>query len=70
MTKMQVGEKREEKKNSIAVQRRKSGQELKQGGILETGADAEAWRGVLTGLLPIVCSAHLLKEPRQNDCDV
>jgi hypothetical protein len=45
---------------------RKSGQELKWGRNLEAGADAEAGcEGVLlTGLLPKVCSACSLIEPR------
>lgn len=36
-------------------------QELKQGRLLEAGADVEA---KLTGLLLVVCTAHFLTAPR------
>lgn len=50
----------------IAHHGRKPGQELKQGRILEAGADAEARRVLLTGLLTMAYSACFLIEPRST----
>jgi hypothetical protein len=69
MTKKQVGEQRVYSAYTyvhIAIHhQRKSGQELNQGRNLEAGADAEAMEAMLlTGVLPLACSACFLIEPR------
>jgi hypothetical protein len=70
MTKKQVGEKRVYSAFTstllFIIKESQDGQELTQGRNLEAGADAEAMEGrmLLTGLLPLACSACFLIEPR------
>jgi hypothetical protein len=65
MTKKQVGEERVYKAYTfhIAVnQQRKSGLELKQ--VRKQELMQSLWRDVLTGLVPLACSAYFLIKPK------